>query len=111
MRLGESQMNEGDIVRVKQQFHRPSRAGQLAKIIRSRSIGVHKEDFQHWVIYQSDGMPDWLNEYDLELVEESHEFDEVINEPSNEKIEEYKEAVYNPNPYILEKDGKQVLNL
>jgi hypothetical protein len=109
-------MNEGDIVRIKPQFHRPTRIGQFARIVRSRSVGVEERNMaiQHWIIYKRDGLSDWVNEYDLELVEESHEFDDVINTLQYEG-ETGKTVLldvpFTVNELISEVNGKKVLNL
>lgn len=108
-------MNEGDRVKVKQQFHRPSRVGQTTKVVSSRSVGEEDRNLaiQHFIVYEKDGLPDWINEYDLELVEESHEFDAIIEDLSTKELIIIDHKVYDEqvNPNITEVDGKKVLNL
>jgi len=80
-------MNQGDRVKIRENFHRPTRVGQFAKIITSRGVGEKEslKAMQHFIMYESDGLPDWINEYDLELVEENREYDEYLASLQNKE--------------------------
>lgn len=60
-------MDKGDIVRIKPNFHHPSRVGQIAKVIDIRVTGDKNPVQQCFVLFE-DGQPDSIFEYDLELV-------------------------------------------
>lgn len=60
-------MDKGDIVRIKPNFHHPSRVGQIAKVIDIRVTG-NKNPVQQCFVLFEDGQPDSIFEYDLLLV-------------------------------------------
>jgi hypothetical protein len=68
-------MDKGDTVKIKPNFHHPSRVGQTARIIDVRTTGV-KHPIQQCFVVFDDGQPDTIYEYDLELIERTI-YDEI----------------------------------
>lgn len=87
-------MDKGDIVRIKPNFHHPSRVGQIAKVIDIRVTGDKNPVQQCFVLFE-DGQPDSIFEYDLLLVtdpvllgQEMKVIHDFGTDPELEKIEE-----------------------
>lgn len=113
-------MNKGDIVRLKPNFHRPSRVGQIAKVVEVRKSGNRNKINQYFIVYDADGLPDWINEYDLELAElwteeEIAEIKEDVKEDAElfeeEPIITNADAVKRENFAEMEEPQKRTLNL
>ena len=112
----------GDVVKIKPNFHHPSRVGQIATVIRCRpaSHDITKPlVLQLWILFHTDKKPDWVNEYDVEFVEHG-EIEHGIpiipgwydKRPVRKEVDKWEQLLTEESqPVVKEDNGKRYLEL